>query len=301
MAPTTERRRLLDHGSKPRTRAEQLRFVHRRRRAVALAVIVVLVIAIIDLSQGRGAADDLTQRAHEVLTQRAQARAERARLKRLAPLIQRRRESRAITNVLGYTSYISRGSPRKREVALTFDDGPGPYTPAIVRALRRVHVRATFFQIGRQIPGQNRLERRMVRAGHTLGDHSYSHPALPSRDQLASTKGLIEQAGHYHPCLFRPPYGIVDRRLEKRVRRLGMTTVLWNVDPSDYEDPGARVIVERVASHARPGAIIVLHDGGGMRAQTVAAVPRIVNALRRRGYRFVTVDHLLGYLRAYPH
>src|SRR4051794_28332948 len=131
MAPTTERRRLLDHGSKPRTR-EELRYVHRRRRAVAIAVIVVLVIAILDLSQGRGAADDLTQKAHEVLTQRAEARAERARLKRLAPLIQRRRESRAINSVLGYTSYISRGSPRKREVALTFDDGPGPYTPDVL-------------------------------------------------------------------------------------------------------------------------------------------------------------------------
>jgi peptidoglycan-N-acetylglucosamine deacetylase len=194
---------------------------------------------------------------------------------------------------------VRHGTRRGRRVALTFDDGPGPYTPAILKALRRVHVHATFFQIGRQIPGQNHLERQMVRAGHTLGDHSYSHPPRPSRWQLASTKALIERAGRYRPCLFRPPYGIVDPALQERARRLGMTAVLWDVDPSDYEDPGGRVLVQRVVSHVRPGSIIVMHDGGGMRAQTVAAVPGLVNALRRRGYRLVTVDHLLGYRRAY--
>lgn len=191
------------------------------------------------------------------------------------------------------------GPHRGRRVALTFDDGPSHYTPAILRALRRSHVHATFFQIGREVRGHRRIERRMLAAGHTLADHSYSHPRLPSRWQLAATRRLIRRYTGFSTCLFRPPYGAVDGRLVHDSFRLKMTTVVWNADPADWRTPGTTAIVRSELRQVRPGSIVIMHDGGGPRRETVAAVPRIVHRLRHRGYRFVTVDRLLGYHRVY--
>lgn len=195
---------------------------------------------------------------------------------------------------------VVHGGPRGgRRVALTFDDGPGPSTPKVLRALRRAHVHATFFQLGKEVRGHRRLERRMLAAGHTLADHSYSHPHLPSRAQLAGTRSLIRRYTGFDTCLFRPPYGDVNRRLVHDSVSLGMTAVVWNDDPQDWRTPGTASIVRTELSEMRPGAIVIMHDGGGPRGQTAAAIPRIVHRLRRRGYRFVTVDQLLGYQRVY--
>lgn len=195
---------------------------------------------------------------------------------------------------------LVRGGPhRGRRVALTFDDGPGPSTPKVLRALRRAHVHATFFQLGKEVRGHRRLERWMLAAGHTLADHSYSHPHLPSRSQLAGTRSLIRRYTGFSTCLFRPPYGDVNGRLVHDSVRLGMTAVLWDDDPGDWRTPGTRSIVRSELSQMHPGSIVIMHDGGGPRAETAAAIPKVVRRLRRRGYRFVTVDRLLGYRRVY--
>jgi peptidoglycan/xylan/chitin deacetylase (PgdA/CDA1 family) len=113
--------------------------------------------------------------------------------------------------------------------------------------------------------------------------------------ELERTSAAIAGAtGGYRPCLFRPPYGSTSPALEALARRLGMQTVLWTVDPRDWSRPGTATIVARVLAAVRPHAIVLLHDGGGPRQQTVAAVPAIVTSLRARGYRFVTLPTLLA-------
>jgi peptidoglycan/xylan/chitin deacetylase (PgdA/CDA1 family) len=191
------------------------------------------------------------------------------------------------------------GSGRRREVAFGFDDGPAPDTIAFVRMLERVHARATFFVIGRQIvPAYRPALLRELRDGDVLGDHTFTHPDLvlsrDARSQLADTAAAIRARTGYEPCVFRPPYGAYDAAVVATARSLGMATVLWDVDPADWAKPGTAAIEQRVLAQVRPGSIVISHDGGGPRGQTLAAYPAIVHALRARGYRIVTIPELLG-------
>jgi peptidoglycan/xylan/chitin deacetylase (PgdA/CDA1 family) len=111
---------------------------------------------------------------------------------------------------------------------------------------------------------------------------------------MAETNRRIKAASGFEPCLFRPPGGAFNSRVVSDARRLGMTTVIWDVDPADWSRPGTSAIYSRVVSATRPGSIVIMHDGGGDRSQTVAALPRIIRTLRHRGYSFVTVTKLLG-------
>lgn len=197
------------------------------------------------------------------------------------------------------SAQVSRGPVGKR-IALTFDDGPSRYTPALLATLRRLHVPATFFMVGQNVAGHGALLRRMLAEGHELADHSWNHADLgggggAASGQIQHTQQAIRNATGYTPCLFRPPYGATGGDLVGRAHALGVASVLWTVDPHDYMRPGAGTIATRVISATRPGAIILSHDGGGPREQTLAAVPAIVSTLRRRGYRFVTVSELLRY------
>jgi peptidoglycan/xylan/chitin deacetylase (PgdA/CDA1 family) len=194
---------------------------------------------------------------------------------------------------------VSRGTAGKA-VALTYDDGPAPLTPAFLRELDRLGVPATFFMIGQQVPGSAALVRRMLAAGHELGNHSWNHADLGgggpgASSQLARTNAAIRRATGFTPCVFRPPYGSTGADLVARTRALGMTSILWSADPLDWRTPGAGAITGRVLAQSGPGAIILSHDGGGSRGQTLAALPAIVSGLRARGYRFTTVSGLLGY------
>jgi peptidoglycan/xylan/chitin deacetylase (PgdA/CDA1 family) len=210
-----------------------------------------------------------------------------------------KRRPSPVDKVLGYTDYVLKGSPRKREVALTFDDGPSPFTPRIVRILRRRHAAATFFPIGQSINEYGRYLRLVNRRGFPIGDHTYSHPLmghLPRADQvreLDSQSALLKQAGVRYPRLFRPPYGSFDADTRALLHDRRMLMVLWNVNPQDYERPGSRAIAARVVAAARPGSIVLMHDGGGDRSQTVAALPTIIRKLRARGFRLVTVARLI--------
>jgi len=193
-----------------------------------------------------------------------------------------------------------REGPPRKEVAFGFDDGPWVETPAFVTMLERANARATFFMIGRQIGPQDRsLLLRELRDGDVLGDHTYDHPDLVRssevRSQLLRTAERIRAVSGYTPCVFRPPYGDTDASVQKTARSLGLSTVLWNVDPADYTQPGTAAIESRVLAQVRPGSIIISHDGGGPRRQTLAAYPGIIEKLRARGYRIATIPEMLGY------
>jgi peptidoglycan-N-acetylglucosamine deacetylase len=199
-----------------------------------------------------------------------------------------------------------RSGPRRKVVALSFDDGPWTDTPAFVRMLESQHANATFFVIGRQITRRYRSTlRRELRDGDALGDHTYTHPDLELlstgevRSQLSRTIAAIRGLTGYTPCVFRPPYGDYDQSVINTAKSLGLATILWNVDPSDYTLPGVSAIEQRVLAQVQPGSIILSHDGGGPRGQTLAAYPDIIRTLKRRGYRFETVPQLLGFKTFY--
>jgi peptidoglycan-N-acetylglucosamine deacetylase len=202
----------------------------------------------------------------------------------------------------GQGAYV-RG-PGRREVAIGFDDGPAPDTRAFVTMLERAKARATFFMIGRLLGAQYRATLlRELRDGDALGDHSFTHPYLTqsggTHAELARTIGAIRSVSGYTPCVFRPPYGAYDPAVVRTARSLGLATVLWNVDPRDWALPGVRAIEQQVLAQVRPGSIIVSHDGGGPRGETLAAYPPIIASLRARGYRIVTIPELLGFRPVY--
>ncbi len=170
--------------------------------------------------------------------------------------------------------------------------------------LAQNHAQATFFMIGRQVTSTYRETiLRELREGDIPGDHTFTHPNLTrSRDvrgELLSTIAAIRAQSGYTPCVFRPPYGDVDESVVRTASSLGLATVGWNVDPSDYAQPGAAAIEQRVLAQVQPGSIVISHDGGGPRGQTLAAYPKIIAALRRRGYRIVTIPQLLGFRPVY--
>jgi peptidoglycan-N-acetylglucosamine deacetylase len=194
---------------------------------------------------------------------------------------------------------IERAGHRRREIALTFDDGPSPYTAAIMRVLRRWHAGGTFFEIGTKVQTSPRTVAAQVRYGFAVEDHTVNHTALsglPAGAQVAEMRGAarrLQRAGAPAPQLFRPPYGRFDGTTVATARSLGMRTVLWTVDSEDYLRPGTAAIVRKVMREVSPGAIVLMHDGGGDRAQTVAALSKLIPRLRRRHYRLVTVAQLL--------
>jgi peptidoglycan-N-acetylglucosamine deacetylase len=199
---------------------------------------------------------------------------------------------------------VYRHGPRRKEVALSFDDGPYQLTPRFVRMLKANHAVATFFMIGEQVTARYRATlHEELRNGDALGDHTYTHPDLVLaggvRSQLQRTIRAIRGLSGYIPCVFRPPYGDYDSSVVRTAASLGLASILWEVDPSDYTLPGVSAIEQRVLSQLRPGAIVLSHDGGGPRGQTLAAYPHIIRALRARGYRFVTVPTLLGFHAVY--
>lgn len=196
-------------------------------------------------------------------------------------------------------AFVTSGPRSKQAVALTFDDGPSSYTPAVLDVLRAKGARGTFFMIGQQVAPNAALVRRMLVEGHEPADHTWNHANVSAGGSAAagsitSTAAAIQSASGFRPCSFRAPYGAVGSSLIGLVRGLGMTTVQWDVDPQDWMTPGAEAIYSRIVGKARAGSIILMHDGGGSRSQTLTALPRVIDTLRARGYRFVTVSELLG-------
>lgn len=273
---------------------------HRRRRASALAVAVVLVIVIVLVVAGGGGSP------HLVAARGGQAEFFRTIRSLAGPgpdslgARQAAIQNAAIDRTLRYTPYVRIAGSQHRELALTFDDGPGPYTPDILSILERENVPATFFEVG--------VEEHFFHAGTSealslddpIGDHTFSHPQMSTltprqqRSQLLDQANAIKRYGASFPRLFRPPYGLWNSATLGLLHQYRMLMVLWSVDTNDYRRPGVPAIVEAALSGARPGAIILLHDAGGDRSETVIALPKIISALRSRGYRLVTVPQLLA-------
>jgi peptidoglycan-N-acetylglucosamine deacetylase len=208
-------------------------------------------------------------------------------------------ENAAINRTLGYTPWVRIAGAQHREIALTFDDGPGPYTPQILAILQRERVPATFFEVGILERYFNASTTAIAADADVIGDHTELHAPMSRLSRKAQQAQLLEQAsaieryGAKFPRLFRPPYGLWNRATIGLLHRYRMLMVLWTVDTNDYRRPGVPAIVDAAVDGARPGAIILLHDAGGDRSQTVAALPRIIAGLRKRHYKLVTVPRLL--------
>ncbi len=209
-------------------------------------------------------------------------------------------DDRGVQRVLGYTPFVTSGGRQRRLIALTFDDGPSPYTGAVVGILVRMHVPATFFIVGQQLRYFSAGLRDEFRHGFTVGDHTENHAWLVrlaaggQAAQIGGAAAAVQHLGAPLPRLFRPPYGEYDRVTLSVLHSLRMLMVLWSVDPGDWRRPGVKAIVAGVLSHATPGAIVIMHDGGGDRSQTVAALPAVIRGLRRLHYGLVSVPQLLA-------
>ncbi|MET9593909.1 polysaccharide deacetylase family protein [Streptomyces sp. NPDC006516] len=182
-------------------------------------------------------------------------------------------------------------------VVLSFDDGPDPrYTPEILATLRTYDVRAMFFVCGEMAADNADLLREMADDGHVVGNHSWSHPLVPKlsragiRDELGSTSEVIEKTLGAPPLWYRAPYGAWNRNSFEIGAAMGMEPLAWTVDTLDWTMPGTDTIVRRVKKGAAPGVVVLSHDAGGDRSQSVAALRRYLPALIERGYR-PTVPH----------
>lgn len=191
------------------------------------------------------------------------------------------------------------GSPYQRGekvVALTFDDGPSPaYTPQILRILTSAKAPASFEIIGLHGAAYPGILAAENKAGMALVNHTWTHAdlaLLPGRRWPAevdrASRLLRRITGHQVRCL-RPPYGLGDRAVDAQLRARGLAELDWDLDPSDYLRPTAAVIARRVLAALHPGAIVIMHDGGGNRSQTVAALPAVIRGIRAARYQIVLV------------
>jgi peptidoglycan/xylan/chitin deacetylase (PgdA/CDA1 family) len=194
---------------------------------------------------------------------------------------------------------IKRAAATWRCAALTFDDGPCPgVTERVLDILREHAVRATFFCLGSELRSCSTLGHRIAAEGHLLANHSFSHaylldvPLPVAAAQITTTHQLItEVAGEAAPY-FRPPYGARSGALLQLVARLGLSTVLWDIDPMDWASPPPDILMRRVLDRVRPGSIILLHDGPAGGAGTAKILPQLIKRLRQDGYELVGIDEL---------
>ena len=194
---------------------------------------------------------------------------------------------------------VLRGAPGRREVALTFDDGPHTkYTPQLLAVLAKYHAPATFLVVGELAEQHPDLIKAELAGGHNVGNHTYHHVNLtkiPQRlvaAEITACDDVIRNITGTPPHLFRPPGGDYNARVAETVAALDHTLVLWTDDPGDYASPGAKVIEDRVLRMIGNGGIILLHDGV---QQTVDILPQLLEYLRARGLRTVTIDEMLAH------
>lgn len=195
----------------------------------------------------------------------------------------------------------------QKYIALTFDDGPHPrYTKQILAALEKHHAHATFFVVGQRAERYSTLIQQMKQEGHEIANHTYGHPfptKVGSREleaEIRHTDSVIEQITGTKPVLFRPPGGEYSEKVVQAAKAAGGHRVImwsWTQDTKDWANPGTAKIVDRVCRNARPGNIVLMHDFGRDRTQTVQAVEMILERLSQEGFQFVTVSQLLSQQR----
>jgi peptidoglycan/xylan/chitin deacetylase (PgdA/CDA1 family) len=275
----------------------------RKRRLLALAVVVLAALAVLAGLEAGGAFDSASR---AVISNPAATKLPvyEAPLTAKDPGPKAARASEQVSDQLlrqipvGLAvAHAGRGKPW---VALTFDDGPSPYTLRVLRLLARHHQHATFFVTGFAATSHD-FELHQIRAGgNAFGDHTVTHTQLtretPARRrwELLSTAERVQGSIGVRPTLFRPPYGESTRKINTLSRQLGMLPITWSLDSKDWMRPGVKKIVANVLRGAVPGAIILMHDGGGNRSETLAALPLILKGLAKKGLISVTLPKLLN-------
>jgi peptidoglycan-N-acetylglucosamine deacetylase len=215
----------------------------------------------------------------------------------------------------GYQSMVPTGqwygrtftglAPGTRQLALTYDDGPNdPHTLRLLEVLARHNVRATFFLIGRYVRQRPDIVREVVKAGHVVGNHTFTHPLLTFkseaeiRRELTDCRAALQDAIGGHSNLFRPPFGGRRPAVLRVARELGLEPVMWNVTGYDWNAPPAAEIERKVTKQIRGGDVILLHDGGHKqmgadRSQTVLATDHLITRYKSEGYEFMTISQML--------
>jgi peptidoglycan-N-acetylglucosamine deacetylase len=200
---------------------------------------------------------------------------------------------------------LKRGAKR---MALTFDDGPNdPYTLRLLEVLAKNSVHATFFPIGRYVQQRPDIAREVAKAGHVIGNHTFSHPLLifesetQIKAQLSQCRQALEDALGEYSNLFRPPFGGRRPAVFRVARKLGLEPVMWNVSGYDWNATSAAQIERKCARQVRGGDVFLLHDGGHKafgtdRSHTIAATERMIRRYKAEGYEFVTIPEMMGKL-----
>lgn len=197
---------------------------------------------------------------------------------------------------------LTHGNPWLPQVALTFDDGPSQYTPQVLAILQRYGVQATFFSIGQNIARFPAYLQQGLAAQHAVENHTFTHPHLTTLPfariyhELSATQNAVLRETGTRPTVFRPPYGEYNADVVRAASQLGLTVVTWDAAANDWmtPQPSAAVIASRILNAAGNGAIFLLHEGGGNRANTVAALPAIITGLLARGLTLVTLPQMLA-------
>lgn len=198
------------------------------------------------------------------------------------------------------------GLPRgSKQIALTYDDGPNdPHTLKLLEVLAKHDVKATFFMIGRYVRQRPDIAREVVRAGHVIGNHTFTHPLLifessaQTRSELEQCRTALTDAVGEHSNLFRPPFGGRRPATLHITRELGLQPVMWNVTGYDWNAPPAEEIERKVSRQIRGGDVILLHDGGHKsmgadRSQTVIATDNLIRRYKDEGFRFATITQMM--------
>jgi peptidoglycan-N-acetylglucosamine deacetylase len=221
----------------------------------------------------------------------------------------------AAASVAGYQSMAPTGrwygptfSGRGRgskQIALTYDDGPNdPHTLRLLEVLARHDVHATFFMIGRYVQQRPDLAQEVARAGHVIGNHTFTHPLLifesaaRTRSEMVECRAALTDAVGEHSNLFRPPFGGRRPATMRIARELGLETIMWNVTGYDWNAPSAAEIESKVVRHMRGGDVILLHDGGHRamgadRGRTVIATDNLIRRWKDQGHEFVTIAKMM--------
>jgi peptidoglycan-N-acetylglucosamine deacetylase len=197
---------------------------------------------------------------------------------------------------------LDRGS---RQIALTYDDGPNdPHTLRLLEVLAKHETHATFFLIGRYVQQHPDIAREILKAGHSVGNHTFTHPLLifksdaEIRKELCECHAALNDAVGEHSNLFRPPFGGRRPAVLRIARELGLEPIMWNVTGYDWNAPSASVIEQKVTKQIRGGDVILLHDGGHKqigadRSQTILATDHLITNYKAEGYEFVTVSEMM--------
>ena len=189
------------------------------------------------------------------------------------------------------------GDINRKEIALTFDDGPHmDFTPKLLEILKKCNVKATFFVVGEMAEKNPDLIRAEVAAGHSVANHTYHHVNLTKipeeyvATEIKACGEVIKSITGKAPHLFRPPGGDYNKQVAQVSVALDYTMVLWTDDPADYANPGVSVLDSRLMNRISPGGIILIHDGA---KETLDVLPKVINRLKSKGYKFVTVDEMI--------